>query len=119
MPLSIASAASGGGASAAAVASSSEPSISSVRARYGRSSSTSPRSLRPRAPVWRIRRRSSARWRWGCSETGDTLDRVAVEEHLVRQALGGDLGVQLGLAEQLVVRAAGHQLAVLEHDDLV
>ena len=127
MPSSIAILASGGGASDAAVANTSATNISDRPApRYGRSSTSRPRSLRPRPPVCRQRRRISSR---------EIATRSAVprhqnpatsrstglrgEEDLVGQALLDDLAVQVGDLEQLVVRAARDELAVLEHDDLV
>jgi hypothetical protein len=47
------------------------------------------------------------------------LDRLARQEDLVGQPLGGDLGVQRRAVEQLGVRAARRDPALLEHDDVV
>ena len=87
--------------------------------RYGRSSTSRPRSLRPRPPVARQRRDDLVAPRSRRSQARHRLARLAREEHLVGQALLGDLGVQRAALEQLGVRAAGRDRAVLEHDDLV
>jgi hypothetical protein len=50
---------------------------------------------------------------------GVLLDRLARQEHLVRQALLDDLAVEALLREQLLVRAVRGDPAALQHDDLV
>src|SRR4051794_1111246 len=137
IPSSMASLASGGGASVAAVPSTSASSISTTRVRYGRSSTISPRSLRPRPLVPRRRRRTSSKVapRVAISDSPSArrrstagggsqprrlpLPRLARQEDRVGQALLDDLAVQLVVLEQLVVRAARDQPPVLEHRDLV
>ena len=105
MPSSIASLASGGGASAAAVASSSATNISAVRAAVGRSSTSRPRSLRPRPPVARQRRDDLVRG--ARSQARHLRSRgLRVRNTWSGRPFVGDLGVQPAALEQLVVRAA-------------
>ena len=125
MPSSIASLASGGGASDAAVPATSAANISSVRPRYGRSSSSSPRSLRPRPPVARQRRTISSR-RERAAPVGALTAPPSPRSIGLRvrntwsgspfSAISAYSGERL---EQLGVRAARGDPAVLEHDDLV
>ncbi len=109
MPSSIASLASGGGASAAAVASTSETNISDDPAAVRAQQRDEPAQLaaaagrRAPAPDQIVATRAHS--------PATRLDRIAVQEDLVRQALGRDLRVQRRLGQQLLVRAARQRRA--------
>src|SRR3954464_6434188 len=72
---------------------------------------TAPPMLRVACPLSPLRSTPSSKFR-------HPLPRIALQEHLIRQPLGRDLVVELGLHEQLLVRPARDDLAVLEHHDV-
>src|SRR3954447_24912826 len=136
IPSSMAIFASGAGASEAAVPATSATNTAMPRPRWGASSATSPRSLRPRPPVCRQRRRMSALVQCGRpviartalpyrrSSNGATsqarhraLARLAREEDLVGEPLLDDLAVEGRALQELVVRAMVQQSPALEHRD--
>ena len=99
------------------MASSSAVNIRMTRPRYGRSSDGDAAQL-ARAPALAADDvpESAAR---ALTVPPPPLVGLARQEDLVGQALLGDLAVEVGLVEQLVVRAACRDSPVLEHDDLV
>ena len=122
MPSSIASLASGGGASAAAVASTSATNISDHAPAVGPQQLDQAAQLAP-APAGR----APAAAELGApvrSRRALTAPPPVSRGSRLRKTWSGSpfaaiSRVQLGLAQQLLVRAARGDLAVLEHDDVV